>query len=65
MPYTRVDYVPQPFVREPYRSRYGDTIGELLGLSGRRAAELELRRGDSQAQMWQSVGDTIARTIGG
>jgi len=59
-----IPYPERRYVAEPYRSRYGDSIGDLLNLRGRREAEAELRRGDIAAQMWNQVGQTIAGTVG-
>lgn len=56
MPITPVSYSPRPYVRN-------GTMGELLRLRGRNAADAELRQGEIQAQMWSNLGNTIAGTV--
>lgn len=56
MPPPAVAYVPTPYVRS-------GTIGELIRLRGRNAADAELRRGQISADMWSNLGNTIAGSI--
>lgn len=52
-----------PFVRRAYEP--GDNLGQLLQLRGAQQAQAELRRGDTSAQLWANLGNTIGNTIQG
>lgn len=56
MPPPAVPYSPLPYVRN-------GSIGELIRLRGRNAADAELRRGELSQQMWNQLGQTIAGTV--
>lgn len=56
MPITPTQYAPRPYAR-------GGSLGEILRLRGRDAAEAELRNGEIQARMWSDLGNTIGGSI--
>lgn len=64
MPATKVDYVSQPYVREPYRdSGYGRTLADLMLQRGNQAAAMHLQRGDDQARSWQQAGGAVMGAV--
>lgn len=56
MPITPVNYAPRNYAR-------GGSLGEILRLRGRDAADAELRSGEIQARLWSDLGQTIAGGI--
>lgn len=66
MPATRVPYVPQPYVGEPYRdSGTSRSLAALLADRGNQAAAMHLRRGDDAARMWLQAGNVVNDAVTG
>jgi hypothetical protein len=65
MPATKVEYPRFNYIAEPYQSRYGDTVAQMLGLQGQRRAALELAQGEATARMWENIGQSIGGAVQG
>ncbi|MCC6417231.1 MAG: hypothetical protein IT429_03170, partial [Gemmataceae bacterium] len=62
MPYTPIEYIRQPYVRQAYQPPESG-IGDLLRVQGHNAAQAQLRQGDIGANMWANIGNTIQGSI--